>query len=1026
MVTKMLFLAVATSILVVTVAQDSNANPMTDTQSLGLVSTVANLVNITSNSSGAAKADTISSMEAAVQGLVLGKGAFEATPMGGSVKQIKKLLVKTMMPKVLAAHKADQRQLYKLIDEIKKCGSIRANAMKAAAPALKKYKTNSRLHKSCRNDEAIKLTSKNTCLNEEKSLLQIKQLKCNAFAAVSKKYGTQKNNAMIVRKGGGESTLSYLTRLSTTFCGSHNHGPKGKKAGPGGWGGGLPNGMLDKYLRAKDACEQATKNHRNKVKECKRKTHAYNVKKGQCNQYQDLMDAGSCKNAVILKDGCESYAGCYYSKLKVYKSFEKSVRQEERDRKAEWRGLKRMVCLIDAFSDGRVTGKEVDACKKKAHSTKLLDIKYPKVPPLIKCTLPALYPSTAEYKKAEFAPLPALAKGKPSAQCSGVREVSLTPKPGSPKGCACRRVVMNGEYAAGALVKCSKCIDIHRSTQKNSCPQGTKVFSPTTRSDWKTFLSSTGPLRAPNWIIDVTRPQNGCGGCTVSPMNSKSSKQKTWHTTDGTPWWLRSIKYNEPNGDYSANCYLDLWHTPRNENHITFNDGRCNYHSKSYYCQPMDVKTQPRKGSPRSCRCRKMELTGPYSAGELVKCEQCLTVYGSTQKNSCPAGMKIFSPRSPRDWKTFLNSGGVPLRAPHWIIDVTRPQNGCGGCTRYPMRSTTPQQATWKTADSSAWWLRNSRYNEPNGDYTANCYLDLWRTPNSENNIQFNDGRCNYRSRSYYCQPVAKPKAKPKPPPAPMGKTEGEARMYCSSLGWLVQWRSSNGAIICSKPKGSGKYGNCDSCATWRLVVYKDGATDQSPRNERYKTKAGHFYCGHKPCKEGYNLPYGGLWNAKAAAGKIVFRKAGKYPQNKYPGQYCPKGSAYHSHVCGTGAHRWRAQTPAKVQWGPYRDNQFMDNKRGAHCYKECNCNKVKIACVTGAKFVDVKKRYPQKAYVGSFCPKGTTYVKHVCGKGAKKWTGSQKVQYGPWTNNPFLKSGGHCSTSCNCNKIRVLCQKTA
>merc|ERR1719217_1232760 len=95
-------------------------------------------------------------------------------------------------------------------------------------------------------------------------------------------------------------------------------------------------------------------------------------------------------------------------------------------------------------------------------------------------------------------------------------------------------------------------------------------------------------------------------------------------------------------------------------------------------------------------------MSGKYSAGSLVKCEQCLTVYKATQKNSCPAGMKIFSPHSREDWKTFIGSAG-PLRAPNWIVDVTRPQNGCGGCTRYPMKSSTPQQATWRTADASPW-----------------------------------------------------------------------------------------------------------------------------------------------------------------------------------------------------------------------------------------------------------------------------------------------------------------------------------
>jgi len=127
--------------------------------------------------------------------------------------------------------------------------------------------------------------------------------------------------------------------------------------------------------------------------------------------------------------------------------------------------------------------------------------------------------------------------------------------------------------------------------------------------------------------------------------------------------------------------------------------------------------------------------------------------------------MKIFSPRSRRDWKTFLKSAG-PLRAPHWIIDVTRPQNGCGGCKRYPMNSKVPQQATWKTSDGSAWWLRSIRYNEPNGDYQGNCFMDLWKPPTSPDTVKFNDGRCKYRSRSYFCQPVMRKERAPVKPKA--------------------------------------------------------------------------------------------------------------------------------------------------------------------------------------------------------------------------------------------------------------------
>merc|ERR1719460_2862649 len=338
---------------------------------------------------------------------------------------------------------------------------------------------------------------------------------------------------------------------------------------------------------------------------------------------------------------------------------------------------------------------------------------------------------------------------------------------------------------------------------------------------------------------------------------------------------------------------------------------------------------------------------------------------------------------------------------------------------KYPMRSSTAQQATWRTADRSPWWLRNSRYNEPNGDYTANCYMDLWRTPKSENTIQFNDWRCKYRSRSYYCQPM-KPKPKKKQrPPAPMGRTEGAARAYCSSIGWLTVWRTPK-SIICAKP-GTSAYKVCNTCSTWRLVVYKNGGRDISHGNQRYPTKAGHFYCGHKPCKSGWNMPYGGVWKAGKKA--MVFKLlVNKYPQNKNPSAYCPKGSTYVSHACGTGAQRWTAKQGQRVQWGPWKGNQFMNNKYKQHCWTSCNCNAVKIACVSGVKFVNVKKKYPQNAYVGSFCPAGTKYVSHVCGKGARKWTGTQKVQWGPYTTNSMLKGGGHCARKCNCNKIRVQC----
>jgi len=571
---------------------------------------------------------------------------------------------------------------------------------------------------------------------------------------VSGKYSNQNSNKVIVTKGADEAAQSYITRISSTFCGA---------TGGGGKGGFGKKGFLDEFIKAKEACERATKEHAEQLKKCQGLDKDHAAKQQQCNGLQDQMDNAACKYAVDIKDSCEQYSECFTSRMTAYVTAEKVVKGDgklvtgnEKDRQAEWKGLKRMQCLVKAFSDGKVEASEIVQCKEATHSTAHLVIKYPNLAKLSDCEVPKAYPSTAEYKKAEFAPLPALAKGKLGAnECTGVAEISTKPAAGSPSTCKCERVTMNGPYSPGPVVKCVDCTDVRRTADKISCPDGTKLFAPASRADWKSFIASAQPLRAPNWIIDVTRPQNGCGGCTGNAMNSGNANQKSWVTQDSAPWWLRSTTYSEPNGDYHANCYLDLWHTPSSENSVTWNDGSCGYHAKSYYCQSMAISTTPKSGSPLGCMCEKVELAGTYSAKVLLKCKGCLDVRKSNDKNSCPTGTKIFSPASREDWKTFLASA-APLRSPHWIIDVTRPTNGCGGCTAHAMNSDNASQKTWGTADGSAWWLRNSRYSEPNGDYHANCYLDLWHSPPNEDSVTWNDGNCNYHANAYYCQPAQK------------------------------------------------------------------------------------------------------------------------------------------------------------------------------------------------------------------------------------------------------------------------------
>ena len=152
-----------------------------------------------------------------------------------------------------------------------------------------------------------------------------------------------------------------------------------------------------------------------------------------------------------------------------------------------------------------------------------------------------------------------------------------------------------------------------------------------------------------------------------------------------------------------------------------------------------------------------VKVTG-YSAGGVVRVTKGKRVAKSTQANSCPSGYKIWSPRNKNDWTLVYNALGKNIKnypkAPHLIVDVTRGANGCGGCQKYAMKSGVSKQSSWRTKDGSDWWLRDSKYNEPNGDYHANCYLQVYDV--NPSNVRFNDGKCGHSSDTYLCQPNKK------------------------------------------------------------------------------------------------------------------------------------------------------------------------------------------------------------------------------------------------------------------------------
>jgi hypothetical protein len=276
---------------------------------------------------------------------------------------------------------------------------------------------------------------------------------------------------------------------------------------------------------------------------------------------------------------------------------------------AEFLVLKHVECLLGQANAALASSSAIssDICNTAADTSEL-DIDYPTFSPIDTCesTVLTTPPCKSGFFDAEYAsfgqreameeacvscsPLPLAEAPTSWIQHHGLSHVDLDNlqcAPGSPAGCTATQVQLNGEYSPGPLVRVDNGHTTYRRTDQNSCPEGFKIYSPRSAEDWRTIEASVNfaEFNSPYNIVDVTRPSQGCGGCTGNAMNSDNAAQVAsgWTTDDGSPWFLRHGAFGEPNGDYTANCYLHLWSPSNGE--VYCHDGSCHYHSNRYLCQ---------------------------------------------------------------------------------------------------------------------------------------------------------------------------------------------------------------------------------------------------------------------------------------------------------------------------------------------------------------------------------------------------------------------------------------------------------
>jgi hypothetical protein len=122
----------------------------------------------------------------------------------------------------------------------------------------------------------------------------------------------------------------------------------------------------------------------------------------------------------------------------------------------------------------------------------------------------------------------------------------------------------------------------YRRTDRNSCPTGTDIWVPRSKSVLEAVFRQFGSNANG---MGIYRTSNGCGGCTGHAMVSGGEQTRRGWTSVAAvpePWFLRSVRYGEPNGDYSANCWLGAW--GRDGHGAHFNDLNCGYSYTTYVC----------------------------------------------------------------------------------------------------------------------------------------------------------------------------------------------------------------------------------------------------------------------------------------------------------------------------------------------------------------------------------------------------------------------------------------------------------
>jgi hypothetical protein len=145
-------------------------------------------------------------------------------------------------------------------------------------------------------------------------------------------------------------------------------------------------------------------------------------------------------------------------------------------------------------------------------------------------------------------------------------------------------------------------------------------------------------------------------------------------------------------------------------------------------------------------------------------CQNCPSVSdASVSVNGCMAvGLQMVVPRTKAHWVAmfdWISSWGGTVQSFFAAVPgIYKPGSGYGPCSGGGNGIMNSNYCTdpngWRALDGGKWWLMDTAFGEPNGDYTGGCLLVIWGlTYNfaaNEYSWGFNDGNCQASTGTRY------------------------------------------------------------------------------------------------------------------------------------------------------------------------------------------------------------------------------------------------------------------------------------